>query len=97
VFSSQFTANWTATPGNHTPQYIADYFDNIPESNEGNNTTNGSSINILAPDLIVTSIAAASELHAGNSGTINVTVKNNGTATAGSSTTRIQVPSSSWN
>ena len=86
--------NWHADIGTHTLKVVADYYDEISESNETNNKLVKSLPEILSPDLSVTDIEwIPSDINDGNTVTFNATVNNIGGSTTRDFYVRFEVDS----
>ncbi len=74
---------WKAAPGTHTLRAIADCNNDVAETDEENNEKSVT-IHVVAPDLIIESLAWTPEnMTAGEETTFNVTIKNRGDLRAG--------------
>ncbi|MCW3130191.1 MAG: clostripain-related cysteine peptidase, partial [Methanophagales archaeon] len=87
--------SWTADCGSHSIKAVADCYDAITESNEGNNART-ENINIVCkPDLVVQDISwSPSNPKEGDTVTFTVKVKNQGSWSAGSSTVKYYIDGS---
>ena len=86
------TFTLTAQPGSHTIKAVADYNNAVPESNETNNEKEVTLSGVLLSDLIVQDITwVPSSPSAGEAVTFTVTLKNQGTGNAVSSTIRYYI------
>ncbi len=76
---------WTATTGSHSFQIIADFLNQVKESDENNNTK-AVTYATAKPDLVIYAISYSPENRSATSNvTVTVTVKNQGSGTATSS------------
>ena len=84
TFTGQCNVNWTAVTGTHTIKAVADDVNRFAESNESDNTMSKSITTISAtplPDLVVQRITLSpGNPTIGTPTTINVKIRNNGTA-----------------
>ncbi|RLB74469.1 MAG: hypothetical protein DRH15_15400, partial [Deltaproteobacteria bacterium] len=87
--------SWTAKCGSHSIKAVADCYDAVTESNEGNNART-ENINIVCkPDLIVQDISwDKGSPKQGDTITFYVKVKNQGSGSAGSSTVKYYIDGS---
>jgi subtilase family serine protease len=69
-----FTVPAGLAPGTYYVGAIADYYNQVPESNEDNNSLAGNQITILGPDLLMTAVSGPSSAGTGNSITVHNTV-----------------------
>lgn len=80
--SVEYTFTWTAEAGAHTVKAVADYRQQVNESNEGNNTKTYT-FATLSPDLIIDSISwSPAEPSVSSTVTFTVTIKNLGALVA---------------
>ena len=78
---------WNAESGNHTIKAVADYNDDVPESDETNNEKETTSSKIYLADLIIQSITwSPPNPSSGETVTFTFAVKNQGNGGAGPST-----------
>jgi subtilase family serine protease len=75
--------HWNATSGTHTLTVVADIFNEVPETNEGNNAANAT-VSAVRPqvDLSVLSFSAPSDATEGDLVSVSATAWNNGNAPA---------------
>jgi len=89
------TFTWTARIGSHAIKAVADSNDTFPESDEDNNEKTVT-FSTLAPDLVIQDITWSPEnSQKGDSITFSVTIKNQGSARAGSSRVTFYIDGSS--
>ncbi len=89
------TFTWEAQAGSHTVKVIADFDNEVTESNETNNVKTYT-FSTLAPDLIIESITWSPENPSkGDTATFSVKIKNQGTDSAGSCQVHFYVDDSS--
>ena len=83
--SAEHTFTWTAEPGEHTVRAVADYKQQVSETDEDNNAKTYT-FSTLGPDLVIDSISwSPSWPSVGSSATFTVTIKNLGALVANSS------------
>ncbi len=94
--STEHTFTWTAEAGIHIISAVADYREQVTESNESNNQKTYT-LSTLSADLIIDSITwSPSEPSVGSTVFFNVTVKNRGTVVAISSRVNFYIGGASW-
>ena len=93
--SANETFTWTARAGSHDIKAVADYNDDVTESNETNNEK-VVTFSTIAPDLLIESITGSPAIPpTGETVTFTVTIKNQGTSKAGSSRVHFYIDGSS--